>query len=182
MGTDMVELSLRLDRSGRVSLSIQHGGEGLDELLAYLSKHINKVSRPLLEDLSGSIGSAILSDNTDGVITRSLGYEDGVLISAEDIQLSCTVRLQGSNSMILMAVEEVCRGIMVSEDAWDNTVTFSSQELFDEDAHAEDGDDIYANGDGGNDERCCYDDYFCDDDDEEDGDPPYYGDNWVNWD
>lgn len=179
MGTDMVELFLRLDKSGRVSLSRQHGGEGFDELLAYLGEHTGKMGHSLSEDLSGSICSAILSNGADRVIVDSLGWKDGVLASIEDIQLSCTVRLQGSDSLVLAVVEEVCREIMASEDdVWGDTVTLPSQKLFDEDAHTEDGDD----GDGGDDERCCYDDYFFDDDDEEDGDPPYYGDNQVNWD
>ena len=182
MGTDMVELTLRLDKSGRVSLSRRHGGEGLDELLAYFDEHISKLSPSLSEDLSGSICSAVLSNGADSVIADSLGWEDGVLVSVEDIRLSCTVRLQGSDSLVLAVVEEVCREIAASEDdVWGDTVTLPSRALFDKDAYTGSNEDVYAVGREGDDALSDYDDYSCDDD-EEDGDHPFYGDNPVSWD
>ena len=148
MGTDMVELSLRLDKSGRVSLSRRHGGEGLDEPLAYLGEHTSKMGPSLSEDLGDVICSAILSNGADRVIADSLGWKDGVLASVEDVQLTCTVRLQMSDSLVVAVVEEVCREIVASEDAWGNTVI---------------GEDVYAVG-------CSHVDYFYLDDDEEESD------------
>jgi len=133
MGTDMVELTLRLDKSGRVSLSRQHGGEGLDEFLAYFGEHTSKMSHSLSEDLSDAICSAVLSNGADRAIADSLGWKDGVLVSVGDVQLSCTFKLQKSDSLVLAVVEEVCCVIAASKDAWGSTVTFSSQELFGDD-------------------------------------------------